>query len=217
MRRPTSGEVLAGFDDNVFVNCPFDDKYKPLMQAMLFTIHDCGFVAQHALQDVGGRESRLDKIYRLIETSRWSIHDVSRVELSKGNRLPRFNMPFECGVAFGAMRYGAVDGRDALVMAGVQFQDKASISDLAGIDPGYHGNDQREVVSQVRRFLAAKRRNTVPSIRGHAAIHRRLNAFLKALPSALRAEGKTLREIASFDYINDWLTLAILWIAANPD
>ena len=213
-RLPALEQRPLSFDDCVFVNCPFDAKFKPLLHAILFAIHDCGFVARHALQDVGGKESRLDKITRLIQSSRWSIHDVSRVELSGGNKLPRFNMPFECGLAFGAMRLCAANDRDALVMTGVQFQDKATISDLAGIDPGYHDNQAEIVIAKVRRFLAAKRSG--PGIRGHANIYRRFLAYKKALPAALKPEHKSVAEISSFDYIDDWLRLAVVWIAAHP-
>ena len=41
----------------------------------------------------------------LISASPRSIHDLSRVELGE-NELPRFNMPFELGMALGAKRFG---------------------------------------------------------------------------------------------------------------
>jgi hypothetical protein len=221
MRRVVAA-LPADYADSVFVNCPFDAKYKPLLHATLFTIHDCGFTAKHALQDVGGRESRLDKITRLIDHSRLSIHDVSRVQLSRGSRLPRFNMPFECGLAFGAMRYGDGDGRDALVMTGARDQDKAALSDLAGIDPGYHDNDPVKVIASVRKFLAAKASALgAPKrpMRVHTKIARRLEAFKSKLPQQIREHGSrlSLRELNSFDYINDWLNFAVLWIVANND
>ena len=34
------------YSDHVFINCPFDDQYKPLFNAIVFAIHDCGFVAR---------------------------------------------------------------------------------------------------------------------------------------------------------------------------
>jgi hypothetical protein len=204
-----------GFGDRVFVNCPFDEKYKSLLHATLFAIHDCGFIASHALQEVGGKESRLEKILRLIENAQWSIHDVSRVELSRATRLPRFNMPFECGLAFGAMRFSALTGRDALVMTGVQFQDKAAISDLAGIDPEYHSNEVADLIAKVRKFLYSKVAFPKARVRGHTDIHQRLLAYQNELPQVLKSERITAREIVSFDYINDWLRVASIWIAAN--
>lgn len=203
------------FEKSVFINCPFDTKFKPLLDAILFTIHDCGFTARHALESIGGKESRLEKIYRLIHESQWSIHDVSRVELSAANKLPRFNMPFECGLAFGAMKYGRTNNRDALVMTGVDFQDKASLSDLSGIDPGYHQNRPERVIASVRKFLASKSTNN--SIRGAGAIFKRFKKFKTKLHATAQAKGFSKKEIESFDYINDWVGLAIVWMATNPN
>ena len=38
---------------------------------------------------------RIEKIYRLIGSSAFGIHDVSRTEPDAENQLPRFNMPLE--------------------------------------------------------------------------------------------------------------------------
>ena len=38
---------------DVFVNCPFDADYEPLLHAVLFTVEDCGFRVRCALG--GGR------------------------------------------------------------------------------------------------------------------------------------------------------------------
>ena len=96
--------VKLPFASSVFVNCPFDADYLPLLHAMLFAIHDCGFIARVAVEDIGSNEMRIEKIVRIISESCYSIHDISRVEVSK-SKLPRFNMPFECGLAMGAIRY----------------------------------------------------------------------------------------------------------------
>lgn len=85
----------SGDPNQVFVNAPFDDAYLPLLHSLLFTVHACGFVARTALEDVGGAEPRLHKIARIIEETRYSIHDLSRVTLDTASGLPRFNMPFD--------------------------------------------------------------------------------------------------------------------------
>lgn len=95
----------APFADCVFVNCPFDDEFLPLLHALLFTIHDCGFFARIAVEKTEANEIRLSKIVRLIKESRLSIHDISRLPEKKGE-LPRFNMAFECGLAYGAIEFG---------------------------------------------------------------------------------------------------------------
>jgi hypothetical protein len=50
--------------------------------------------------EVPPQQSRLERLYRLIAASPYSIHDLSHVSLSgTGLRVPRFNMPFELAIA----------------------------------------------------------------------------------------------------------------------
>ena len=44
--------------------------------------------------------NRLERIFGLIASCGASIHDLSRVTLSAHLNLPRFNMPFELGIAY---------------------------------------------------------------------------------------------------------------------
>lgn len=39
--------------DQVFVNCPFDEAYKPLFDAIVFAITDLGFYARSAREEHG--------------------------------------------------------------------------------------------------------------------------------------------------------------------
>ncbi len=94
------------YNDNVFINCPFDSDYKPLFDAMIFAVHDCGFVARCALEAGDASQVRIDKIYNIIEDCRYGIHDISRTESDETSGLPRFNMPLELGIFLGAKRYG---------------------------------------------------------------------------------------------------------------
>ena len=88
---------------NVFVNCPFDAEYKStLFPAIIFTIYDCGFRARSALEDEDGGKNRLDKIFSIINSSKFGIHDISRTELDRDTNLPRFNMPLELGAFMAA-------------------------------------------------------------------------------------------------------------------
>ena len=45
---------MPGYDDGVFVNVPFDHGYKKLFDALVFAVHDCGFVAHCALESDDG-------------------------------------------------------------------------------------------------------------------------------------------------------------------
>lgn len=88
----------ASTTEDIFINCPFDDDYLPLFEATLFAIIACGFRPRCALEVSDGSEVRIDKLYRMIAECRLAIHDLSRVQLGKATKLPRFNMPLELGI-----------------------------------------------------------------------------------------------------------------------
>jgi len=106
------------YEDQVFINCPFDEKYFPVFRAVIFAVYRCGFYPNTALNIKNGLKNRLHKIEESIENSKYGIHDISRTESEKG--LPRFNMPFELGLFFGAQRYGDKKDPAYLSSAGLQ-------------------------------------------------------------------------------------------------
>jgi hypothetical protein len=79
---------------------------------LIFAIHDCGFIARTTLEDEEATEVRIQKLYQLIAESKYGIHDISRTDLDRKNKLPRFNMPLELGIFLGAKRYGKARHRD---------------------------------------------------------------------------------------------------------
>ena len=92
-----------------------------------------------ALEDADGANIRFDKLRRLIGECPRTIHDLSRIELSKDD-LPRFNMPFELGLAMGAKYFGSPKQRrnSALIMVRKDYILSAYLSDLGGNDPVAH-------------------------------------------------------------------------------
>ena len=42
------------YGDRVFLNVPFDKRYRALLEALVFAVHDCGFVARCALESDDG-------------------------------------------------------------------------------------------------------------------------------------------------------------------
>jgi hypothetical protein len=102
---------MADYASQVFLNVPFDIKYKKLLAALVFAVHECGLVARCAMERDDGGEVRLSKIFDIIRECRFGIHDLSRTTLDTTNRLPRFNMPLELGVFLGARRFGATAQR----------------------------------------------------------------------------------------------------------
>jgi hypothetical protein len=139
----------------VFINCPFDEDYRPLFRAMIFTLVHCGFKPRCALEVIDGAATRISKIEKLIEDCPLGIHDISRTELDAANALPRFNMPLELGLFLGAKRYGgpAQKRKKCLVLDVERFRYQKFMSDIAGQDIEAHGGDARLLIDRVRAFL----------------------------------------------------------------
>jgi hypothetical protein len=197
------------YDKSVFVNCPFDEGYKPILDAVLFCIHDCGFIGQIALQDVGSSKVRLTKLIALIRASRYSIHDLSRIE------EPRLNMAFECGLCIGAQAFGNVkqQSKDMLILDAEEHRYKKTMSDVGGQDAKIHHNDPAQAVNGMRTFLANK--SGISPFIGAAAINKRYERFKLALPAIADKVGISLDELSSFDYLPDLIALMTDWQKQN--
>lgn len=141
---------------DVFVNCPFDPAYQKIFDAIVFAVAACGYRVRSALEVEDSGELRLTKIIRLIEQSKLSIHDISRVSLDKKTGLPRFNMPIELGIALGMKHLGrkALRQHKLLVLDTERFRYRNSASDLAGVDIREHGGQPQAAIGAVRGFLA---------------------------------------------------------------
>ena len=84
---------------HVFINCPFDKDYEELFLALIAGLTGLGLTPRCVLEIPPTPES-LERLFELIERCAFSVHDLSRVELSLHRpRVPRFNMPFELGLA----------------------------------------------------------------------------------------------------------------------
>lgn len=190
---------------SVFINCPFDPKYQPLFDALVFTVSYCGFQARSALEIVDSGETRLAKIIALIAGAKFSIHDISRIELDAETNLPRFNMPIELGIALGMKHLGRAKFRDhcLLVLDAARpdvgperFRYQAFASDLAGTDIKVHGAKVIAVVNAVRSFLAPHAPGSIP---GPTAIHEALREFDSTLPAMVIAARQDLDSLGYVD------------------
>ena len=198
------------YNDNVFLNCPFDSAYKQLFDAMVFAVHDCGFIARCALEEEDASQVRIDKIYDIIADCRYGIHDISRTELDKNSRLPRFNMPLELGVFLGAKRFGISEQKrkNCLILDKEQYRFQKFISDIAGQDIQAHNNNPEEIVTVVRNWLRnASKRQTIPS---GSIIWGRYQEFMGDLPQLAQVLQLEVEELIFNDYtsvIKKWLEI----------
>ena len=199
------------YNDNVFINCPFNAKYKSLFDAMVFAVHDCGFIPRCALEDDDASEVRIDKIYHIIADCRYGIHDISRTELDRDSDLPRFNMPLELGIFLGAKRFGVEEQKrkKCLVLDREQYRYQQFISDIAGQDIQAHNNSSREVITRVRNWLrTASRRETIPS---GSIIWKRYQEFMEKLPQTAQECQLTVEDLI----FNDYTLLVAQWLESE--
>lgn len=196
---------------DVFINCPFDDDFAPGFRALVFGVIACGFRARCAREMDDGTETRIDKLYRIIEQCRFGIHDLSRTELDKANGLPRFNMPLELGIYLGAKRFGDEGQKQkrCLILDVEPYRFPKFISDLAGMDITAHGGSPRRMVECARNWLVtASKRKTIPSTGGLLAS---FDAFEAGLPAIARDAGLHAATLVYADFER----LVLAWVKAD--
>lgn len=204
------------YNDNVFINCPFDSDYKMLFDAMIFAVHDCGFIARCALEAGDASQVRIDKIYNIIEDCRYGIHDISRTELDEVTHLPRFNMPLELGIFLGSKRFGVEEQerKKCLVMDKEPYRYQKFISDISGQDIFVHNNNPEEVVKVVRNWLGtASDRQTIP---GGSMIWRRFQDFLEGLPQLTQKLRLEIEDLNSYDAFKVYIFVVAEWLRLYP-
>ena len=147
--------MAAAPSASVFINCPFDEHYQPLFEAIVFCVAACGFVPRCTLELTDAGEVRIENIYRLIAQCNHSIHDISRTEVEdQPYRLPRFNMPLELGIFLGAKRFGGRSSRKrCLIMDRAPYRYKRFISDIGGQDIKAHHSRPVNAIRHVRDWL----------------------------------------------------------------
>jgi hypothetical protein len=193
---------------DVFLNCPFDDEYREVFEAVVFAVFDCGFRPRCALEVDDSGEVRIDKLLRIIEQCRFGIHDLSRTELDPVSRLPRFNMPLELGLFLAAKRFG--DARQkrkrSLILDRERYRYQKFISDIAGQDIRSHRNTPGEAIRAVRDWLDNhSERKTIPS---GSILFSRYQLFRRAVPQLCTELRRDRSQLTYKDYcgiVSRWL------------
>lgn len=196
----------------VFINCPFDNGFKPILRAMVFTIISSGYHPRSALDATDGAEMRVGKIATMIGECDWGIHDISRIEVDAAG-IPRFNMPMELGIHLGARLLG--EGRHrrkrALILEAERHRYDAVLSDISGQDIEVHDNDPEQAIRCVRNWLSEHRSRNAAPLPGAAAMqsdYRLFQGEVGALLAARRLD--LLDELTHSDFlfaVRDWLAV----------
>ena len=60
-------------DNAIFINCPFDDEYLPLLRALLFVARFYDLEVKIASSDLDSKSNRLARIIALMRESKYSV------------------------------------------------------------------------------------------------------------------------------------------------
>ena len=149
----------------VFLNIPYDQKFRSLYLAYIAGLVHLGFVPRVTLGLPGGVR-RLDKILEQIRGCRYSIHDLSRIGLDRNPPFatPRFNMPFELGLAVAWEKLHPTKHAWFVFEAKVHRVQK-SLSHSNGTDPQIHGGQVSGVMRELSNvFRRPRNQPTVPEM-----------------------------------------------------
>jgi hypothetical protein len=170
--------------DSVFLNVPYDSQYSKLYLAQIAGL--CAFgLEPRATLEVPNGDRRLDRIFDLLTNCRYSLHDLSRVELDlTAPRTPRFNMPFELGLLLGWRKSHPRRVHTWFVFESKLRRLQKSLSDLNGTDPLIHGGTVRGVFRELSNAFTKGRYN--PTIAHMTEIYRHIDT---ASPAVMRLAG----------------------------
>ena len=213
-------EEPNSFETNIFINCPFDDEYKPLLRPLIFTCLYCGLNPQIA-QTINAGQSRLENIIKLIKQSKYSIHDISRIAITKedGKEYARFNMPFELGIDLGVrnMEDTTSEKKVALVIDTQPYRYHKTLSDLSGSDISCYGEDKEtqpyEIVKVLRDWFTV---TIAPNQYAAKRIWKEFNEFIADL-------SRILMEINGMDIdiqeltVTEFISYAEEWVKERPN
>ena len=146
------------FERSVFVNCPFDEDFAPVLQAVAFCIVYLGLFPRLAPENADNAAARLERIADLICGSQYGIHDLSRCKSTQADEYARMNMPFELGLDHACRRFGQAPQTDKriLILEHTRYDYQRALSDISGWDIQAHGGDHEKAVRHVRSWLIAQ-------------------------------------------------------------
>jgi hypothetical protein len=169
----------VAFDDNVFVNCPYDESFRPLLRPLLFTLLYARLNPRLALERLNSGEARINKIFELIRESKYAVHDLSRIRATRSGEYFRLNMPFELGLDIGCGCFGdeTMKTKRCLILEKEPYRYQIALSDLSNSDIEAHSNKPVRLIAAVRHWLV---NNADVALPGPSALSDAFNMFMAA-------------------------------------
>jgi hypothetical protein len=170
-----------------FLNIPYDAQFENLYIAYIAGLCACGLVPRSALEvpSGGSMHDRIVRILSILRQCPYSLHDLSRVQLHRiAPRTPRFNMPFELGMAAAWAETAKNNNHTWFVFEAQAGRLAKSLSDLRGVDEFVHDGTVSGLFGCLNNaFVRRGHRTTIDEVQ---SIYRDLR---KALPLICRHAG----------------------------
>ena len=201
---------MALSSKNVFINCPYDVAYMPILRPVVFTVKFLGFRPRLAMESADSGAARIQQILKLIKQSRYAIHDLSRLRAHRRGEHFRLNMPFELGLDIGCRVFGKAQFKckKCLVLEKDRHSIKAALSDLSNSDARSHNNEPEIAVRHVRNWLVQEAGAEGAS---GTEIWNKFNYFMADLDKTLLQRGFRRVDIDELPlseflrYMTDWI------------
>ncbi len=199
------------FSNSIFINYPFDNPYKRLLEPLVFTCLYCKLVPNLSeLSDSG--TIRVQNIIKIIKNCKYSIHDLSRMKSKRSDELSRFNMPFELGIDIG-IRSNAKDklkNKMCLIIDIEKYRYQVALSDISGNDIASYGkkNQIENIIKIIRDWFTTAIKPEQPSA---SSIYMEFTEFLSDLQDSLAIAGfnssdiKNLTPSEFIHYAGEWI------------
>ena len=207
-------EIPKKFGTSVFINCPFDEEYKLLLQPILFTLVYVGLCPRLASETSDSLEPRIEKILRLIQECKYSIHDLSRLKSQKANEFARLNMPFELGIDYGCRRIAKnhLGIKQSLIFEKKRYEIQKALSDLNGVDIKCHNNKPIHTIRALQQWLI----ETVGmnDVESPSLIWRKFNKFIEDFSGRRKAQGYSKADLRAMP-VPQYIEFIKQWIASK--
>lgn len=161
-------KIAAYSASQVFLNYPYDQEFSKLADAMSFAVVASGLLPLSARDLTSTDHPRLELLVDAIRNCSYSAHDFSRFTGEGHRNLVRMNMPIEMGMAI----FHALDTQRqhhrCVFFVPTPHDYQAFASDLAGLDPKCHFNDEIRMLTEMYEWLrgvvSSQLFNSLPSV-----------------------------------------------------
>lgn len=164
--------------ETAFINIPYATEYEDRLLSLIAGVSLYGVVPTAAIV-AGDDANRLDRIVAAITECTLSIHDLSWMGVDSPSPLtPRFNMPFEFGMA---VALASLVANDFVVLDTVPHRLDKALSDARGIDAHIVDDTPLSVFRALANVF--HRHDFQPEPRQFQRIHARLRIVAEGLRS----------------------------------